>query len=239
MLSSQNAKFQSTQWSLIAASHQADSQGRAAVEQLCTQYWPPVYAYIRRCGYQANDALDITQDIFSNILERGIFSLADPTKGKFRYYLLTATKNYLAEFQRSRRAIKRGGGVTVLSIDSMSAEQQFQPIAELPTPEQSFDYQWATQILNQTLEELDNLNRDPQRWTYYVRLKEYMSSSVADETYQSLATEFQVSVSAVRVQVHRLRKKFRELLRKRIASTLLEAAEIDEELKYLMQCLRR
>ncbi len=237
--SSSPREFASTRWSLIASASENSPNHREAFGTLCELYWFPVYAYIRRKGYQTDDARDLTQDLFAGILRRDGFASADPLKGRFRSYLLGAVKHLLAENARNQRAQKRGGDLKTWSIDWATAEQRltWEP-ADHRTPEQAFEYRWACGTIADALEELDNLNRDPARWNYYQRLREYLAADKESLPYSELAIELAVSESALRVQVHRLRKKFRELVRRRVADTLSDPAELDEELAYLMQCLR-
>jgi RNA polymerase sigma-70 factor (ECF subfamily) len=232
-------KFASTRWSLIASANEKSPRRLEALSSLCEIYWLPVYAFIRRRGYQPEDAQDLTQELFANILRRDGFASADPSKGRFRSYLLGAVKNLLAEQERNRRTQKRGGQVKIWSFDWGSAEQclQWEP-TDTRTPEQIFEYRWASSIVADTLASLDELNSDPARQSYYQRLRAYLGTDQESLPYAAIASELGVSESALRVQVHRLRKKFRELLRLRIADTLANPSELEEELAYLMNCLR-
>lgn len=238
-MSSSSPQFHSTRWSLIAQAGAGSEIGRAALQQLCEQYWFPVYGYFRRRGFQTADARDLTQDLFTCILARKGFEKASPEKGRFRLYLLVSAKNLIAEQVRNRRAIKRGGAVQTWSFDWATAEQrlQWEPGDGL-TPERLFEKQWAKQVLSDALEQLDDLNAEPTRRAYYLKLRTFIAADASSVPYAEAATELGVSEAALRVQVHRLRRKFREIIRKNVADTLDNAAEIDDELNYLLQCLR-
>lgn len=237
---SRSAEFASTRWSLIVSVQKGSTAGKQALEEICSLSWPPVYAYIRRRGYSVDDAGDIAQELFTRLLSQNAFAAADPDKGKLRSYLLTATKNLLAELARQRCTIKRGGALSTHPYDFAAAEQalQNQP-ADCRTPEQDFEYYWAMQVVDASMRDLDALNADPDRYVYYQRLRSLIVGGQDTSSYGDLAAELSVSPSALRVQVHRLRKKFRELLRQRIVDTLADQTEVDEELAYLAQCLRR
>ncbi len=237
--SSQSGQFNSTRWSLIAEAQAGSERGRCALQELCELYWFPVYAYCRRRGFQAEDARDLTQDLFVGILRRDGFAAAIPEKGRFRSYLLAAAKNLIAEQARNRRTLKRGGAVKTWSIDWATAEERlrWEPHDTL-TPERVFEMKWAKQILADTLAQLDALNSEPARREYYLRLRGYIAVDSHSIPYGEAARELQVTEAALRVQVHRLRKKFRELLRRNVADTLDDSSQIDEELQYLRQCLR-
>lgn len=242
MLSSSSEKqrdFASTRWSLIASVNENSPTRREALSSLCEIYWLPVYDYIRRRGFQPDDARDLTQDLFTGILRRDGFASADPSKGRFRSFLLGAVKHLIVEQIRNQNTQKRGGDIETWSIDWATAEQRlaWEP-ADSRTPEQIFEFRWASGIVANSLATLDELNSDPERKSYYLRLRDFLAVDKETLPYASLAQELGVSESALRVQVHRLRKKFREILKQRIADTLSDPTELEEELTYLMNCLR-
>ncbi len=232
-------EFASTRWSLIASTTEKSPNRQEAISALCQIYWLPVYAYLRRRGYQPDDSRDLTQELFTGILRRDGFASANPSKGRFRSYLLGSVKHLIAERVRNQHAQKRGGGVETWSIDWATAEQrlQWEP-SDSRTPEQIFEHRWASSIVADSMAALDKLNSDPGRQTYYHRLREFLAADKETLPYSSLAKEFGVSESALRVQVHRLRKKFREILKQRIVDTLADPSELEDELTYLMNCLR-
>lgn len=232
------AEFHSTRWSLVFQAHVDEPAGRLALQQLCETYWFPVYAFFRRRGFQAEDAQDLAQDLFTGILSRRGFAGATPAKGRFRSFLLAAAQNLIAEQHRNRRTKKRGGDVKTWSIDWATAEERlnWEPQEGL-TAERIFEIRWARQILADTLRKLDELNSDPARQEYYLRLRSFIAYDSRQVPYSQLAAELQVSESALRVQVHRLRAKFRQLLRQIVADTLSDPSLVDEELDHLQQCL--
>ncbi len=237
--SSQFGQFHSTRWSLIAQAQVGSTVGRAALEELCNTYWFPIYEYIRRRGQQPDDARDLTQELFASILSRDGFARATPDKGRFRSYILTAAKNLISEQFRNRQTTKRGGQVRLWSIDCATAEQrmQWEPLDQ-QTPERIFEMRWAKQILTDAFAQLDALNAEPTRREYYLKLRSFIAIDSDTVPYAEVAQELQASETALRVQVHRLRKKFRELLRQSVAETLVDPGEIDDELSYLLSCLR-
>lgn len=240
MLSSSGLReFESTRWSLIGQAQTGSVQGREALQQLCESYWFPVYAFFRRGGNQAEDARDLTQELFTRMLSADGFTCASSEKGRFRSYLLAAAKNLAAERNRNRRTKKRGGNVKTWSIDWSCAEQrlQWEP-QDTMTAERVFEIRWAKQILSDTMAQLDALNSNAERKAYYLRLRTFIAFDGESIPYAQASLELAVSESALRVQVHRLRRKFRQLLRQNVADTLCGTDTVDDELNYLLQCLQ-
>lgn len=232
-------EFAKTRWSLITTLKHGSTAGRAALEELCQIYWRPIYGYLRRRGYQESDAQDLAQELFARIVAHHSFEAADPAKGKLRSYLLTAAKNLIAEHEQKARTVRRGGQTQTFSLDvTQDDDQQPQVPSDHRTAEQEFEYQWASQIIDDTMKDLDRLNCDPDRQVYYRKLRGLIAADQEAISYEKLAQEWSVTPSSLRVQVHRLRKKFRELLRIRIADTLADPSMVDEELDYLGKCLR-
>ena len=240
MLSSYNHQFEPTRWSLIVSAGQNSPEGREALDTLCRIYWLPIYAYYRKKGCQPDDARDLTQQLFLTLVERDGFSSLNPEKGRCRSYLLKAATNTLAERLRSERSVKRSGKVQTWSIDWSSAEDSLglEP-TDQQTPEQIFEHRWAMQVIGDAMAQLDKLNSDPARWNYYIRLRDYIAADQHALPYSELARELGVSESALRVQIHRLRKKFRDLLRRNVLNTLSDPADLDDEIAYLLRCLGR
>jgi RNA polymerase sigma factor (sigma-70 family) len=233
------AAFYTTHWSVVLAV--ADSDGpraRAALANLCEAYWYPLYSYVRRRGYSAPDAQDLTQEFFAKLLERSSLARATPELGKFRSYLLTAMKNFLASEWKQSRAQKRGGGSPMLSLDWVVAEQRFdlEP-ATLATPDKLFEQQWAVAVLAGALKRLEQQYRSEGKGRLFDGLKHTLSGARAAQPYAELALQTRMTEGAVKVIVHRMRRHYRELIRNEIANTLNDPREVDSEMRYLFSVL--
>jgi RNA polymerase sigma factor (sigma-70 family) len=227
--------FATTHWSVVLTAGRADTtRAQAALTKLCQSYWYPLYAYVRRRGYSAHDAQDLTQAFFLCLLERGSFAHADQQRGRFRSFLLGAMNHFLADEWKKINREKRGGGQKILSLDLAAAEQRFdlEP-ADTMTPDKFFDREWATALLNEVLARLKNEYRD--KIELFDALRQTLTGSRESQPYTDLAAQLQMNEGAVRVAVHRLRKRYRELLQAEIANTVSSPAEVREELKYLFK----
>jgi RNA polymerase sigma factor (sigma-70 family) len=231
--------FATTRWSLVAAAGRRDSPEAAeALETLCEHYWYPLYAYVRRRGLSPEDARDLTQEFFATLLEKDRLRRADPNRGRFRAFLLASLANFLANRQRYERADRRGGGRVTESLDWESGEQRYlrEPIDEL-TPERVFDRRWALTILERSIDRLRAQHVESGRGHWFEALRETLMGGTGGKSYDQLAQELGVSESAVKVAIHRMRKRCGELLREEIAQTVTNPQEIDEELAYLFAAL--
>jgi RNA polymerase sigma factor (sigma-70 family) len=233
-------QFASTRWSLVAAAGQARSpQSQAALETLCQLYWYPLYAYARRHLASAHDAQDLTQAFFAQLLEKDYLQAADPQRGKFRSFLLTAFKHFLSKERERANAQKRGGGRRLVSLDFEIAERRYhlEPV-DHATPETVYERGWALAILEQTLarlrQELANAGKE--------KLFEYLKGALAGEgvqgSYARIAEELGISEQAVKVAVYRLRRRYQELLRAEIAQTVASPAEVEDELRDLFAAVQ-
>lgn len=228
-------RFETTHWSLVlAAAQDATPESRQALANLCEKYWPPVYAYIRRRNYRVEDAQDLTQGFFARLLEKGYLKEVRRDRGKFRAFLLTAVKHYLANERDRALAAKRGGGAIPLSLDFAIAEGRckVQPVEHL-TPEKVFERRWIVAILEQALSRLKNEYVEAGKGPLFNRLKCILTEEDTRAPYSRLATELEMSEGAVKVAVHRLRRRFGRLLREEIAQTLSDPAELEDEIHYL------
>jgi RNA polymerase sigma-70 factor (ECF subfamily) len=231
--------FATTHWSVVVEAGHVDSpQASEALAQLCHTYWYPLYAYVRRKGYAAHDAQDLTQEFFAKLLARHFLSTADRRKGKFRSFLLGAFEHFLAGEWRRAHAEKRGGGQARFSLEEMNAEERYllEPALELP-PERLFDRRWATTLLETARDELKKEYRTRDQAELFGKLQSALSGddSVA---YAEIGRGLQMSEGAVKVAAHRLRKRYGELIRAQIAQTVATPAQVDEELRYLFAVLR-
>ena len=228
--------FPTTLWTIVLHAGQDESvQARAALEQLCESYWYPLYSFVRRRGYSSHDAEDLTQAFFATILEKRAIQRADPEQGRFRTFLLAALKNFLANDWDRNNALKRGGGRTILSFQQESAESRFQlePGHEL-TPERHFERQWALTLLEQTLATL----RDEYQSVGKSFLFDELKGALVGETgsYAEIAARVGQTEGAIKVAAHRLRRRYRELMRAQIAETV-GPGEVDDEVRHLMTVL--
>jgi RNA polymerase sigma factor (sigma-70 family) len=229
--------FPTTRWTLvIAAAGSQRKDARSALASLCEGYWYPLYAYIRRRGYPAEQAQDLTQEFFIRVLEGRYLDRANPEKGRFRAFLLSSMKFFLADEADRDRAQKRGGGA-VLSLEFGSGEDRYQrEPAHDETPERIFERRWALSVLDRVVEKLRNEFVHHGRPEHFERLKVFLLGQ-ADAPYAVLAQEMNTSEGALKVAIHRLRKRYRELFRQEIADTVVDPAEVELELRFLAAAL--
>ena len=230
-----SARFDTTQWSqVVLAGGKGDADARSALEALCEAYWYPLYAYARRQGLDAEVARDRTQGFFAHLLESDLLTVADPERGRFRSFLLTSFKNFMSHEREKDAALKRGGGAVTMSLDADDAETRFglEPVESL-TPDVLYERRWALTLMERAMNALaeEAGESSPER---FQRLKSYLTGSEAQWPYTEAAAELGMSEAAVRVAVHRLRARYGELLRAEITDTVVDAAEVDDELKHLL-----
>jgi len=226
--------FATTHWSLVARAGQASSaQAQRALAALCDAYWYPLYAFVRRKGYQPAEAQDLTQAFFVELLEKDRLQLADQQRGKFRSFLLAALNNFLANQWRDAHALKRGGGTALRSLDADTAEARYrlEPAHEL-TPERIFERRWALTLLAQTIERLRAEYAENGKLELFELLKGHLGYGDATP-YRRIGTELAMSETAVKVAAHRMRKRCGEILRDEISQTVDGDQSVDEELREL------
>lgn len=231
--------FATTDWRLVASAGGADvAQASEALSKLCQTYWPPLYAHVRQAGYSPPDAQDFTQQFFAHFIERNSIAQADPERGRFRSYLLVSLKNFLANEWQKSRAWKRGGKALTISLAMDDAETRCVQIAASgDTPDRAFDRQWALTLLDTVLGCLRREYADSGREALFLGLKDSLAGERAEASYRELGARLGLSESAVKAAAHRLRKRYRELLREEIARTVTTSEEIDDELRYLFAAL--
>jgi RNA polymerase sigma factor (sigma-70 family) len=231
--------FLTTQWSLVAAaSAQGDVASREALEELYRLYCYPVYAFIRRRGNGRQDAQDLTQDFFVHLLDKGTLSRADPERGRFRSFLLGALDYFLAHAAERARAGKRGGGCQWVFLDDEAAENSYQLAApEGMTAEKVFDARWAAAMIESAFARVRGELELEGKGHLFQALKGFLLGT-EDASYQQIADGLGLSLGAVKTVIHRLRGRFRVLLREEVARTVTAPAEVDEELRYLRTALR-
>src|SRR6266478_605567 len=232
--------FATTHWSVVVQAGEEESPHTSeALAQLCNTYWYPLYVYVRRKGYAAHDAQDLTQEFFARLLARNYLGGVDRRKGKFRSFLLGALEHFLAKEWRRAHAQKRGGGQAVFSLDEVDAESRYllEPAHDL-TPEKIYDRRWATTILGDAMAELRKEYWARNQKELFAKLEGLLSGDGAPASYAKIAESLGMNEGALKVAVHRLRKRYGELIRSQIAQTVATPEEIDEELRYLFSVLR-
>jgi RNA polymerase sigma-70 factor (ECF subfamily) len=232
--------FATTRWSLVAAAGQGQSpEAQQALASLCQIYWYPLYAYARRRLPSAHDAQDLTQSFFAELLEKGYLQAADPRRGKFRSFLLTAFKHFLSRQRERANAQKRGGGRLPLSLDFQAGERRYhlEPV-DHATPETVYERRWALALLEQALARLRQETADAGKERLFESLKGALAGEGPHESYARIAEGLGLSEQAVKVAVHRLRRRYQELLRDEIAQTVASPEEIDDELRDLFAAVR-
>jgi RNA polymerase sigma-70 factor (ECF subfamily) len=235
------AGFPTTRWSRVAHAVDPAAPGaRAALAELCASYWFPIYALIRRRGHGPDEALDLTQDYFARLLERGVLASADPHKGRLRAFLRADCGFFLSHQIERARALKRGGDRPALSIDARDAEGRYlrEPV-DSATPECLFDRTWALNLLDEVLRQLATEYADTGRAAQFEALQSALGERPRRDSYADLAARMGTSEGAIQQAVQRLRRRYRAILRERIAATLddPDEAAIDGEIRDLFTSL--
>jgi RNA polymerase sigma factor (sigma-70 family) len=228
--------FATTRWTVVLAAGAATSPASsAALEELCQTYWYPLYAYVRRRGHSPENAEDLTQEFFARFLGKNYLATLDGNQGRFRAFLLAALKHFLAnEWDRANRQ-KRGGGIAPLSLDYQDADTRYQiDPADHLSPDKLFDRAWAVTLLERVVSRLRAENDAEGRAAQFEQLKFFLMVGSNDIPYAEAAAKLALSEGTVRVTVHRLRKRYRELLQQEIVQTLADPAQADEEMRALM-----
>jgi DNA-directed RNA polymerase specialized sigma24 family protein len=231
--------FATTHWSVVLAAGQvASDSSRSALESLCRAYWYPIYVYVRRKGNGPDDAQDLTQEFFAQLISKEHLRLADRQKGKFRSFLLAVLDHFLArEWSRAHRQ-KRGGEYTFISLDQQAPEDRYRlEPADNETPEKKFERQWALTVLTQTMTALATECEACGKGDLFREVQNLLAGERAHGGYADISQRVRMGEGAVRVAVHRLRQRYGELLRSEIAQTVGTADEVDEEMAYLLQVL--
>lgn len=230
-------RFEPTRWSVVvAAAGGRPTQARKALESLCATYWYPLYAFVRREGHGPDDAQDLTQEFFARLLEKNWLDAVDREKGKFRSFLLAAMRHFLAnEWDRAHR-LKRGGGQTILSLDAQSAEARYaREPADPVTADRVFERRWALTLIEQVLARLRREFEEAGKGKLFEELKTALTGEKV--AYAEVARRLGLNEGAVRVAVHRLRLRYRDLIRAEIAETVASEDEIEAEVQHLFAAL--
>jgi RNA polymerase sigma factor (sigma-70 family) len=231
--------FETTHWSLVlAAADRVTPQADEALASLCASYWFPLYAFIRRRGHDPNLAADLTQGFFARLLEKEFLRSVDPSQGRFRAFLLAACKNFLANEHDRENALKRGGGRNLVSIDLRDAEGRYlaEPSHDL-TPERLFERRWALTILEKSLDQLERESRQSGKASLYERLKSILTGAEDSLSYAEVGQALGMTEAAVKKAAQRLRQRYREILRERIAGTIDDPGQVEDEIRTLFAVL--
>jgi RNA polymerase sigma-70 factor (ECF subfamily) len=233
--------FTTTRWSVVlAASDPASGSSGNALSALCSTYWYPLYAYARRRGRSAEEAADLTQEFFARLLEKQYLRSADPERGRFRAFLLTVFKRFLAKEYERGQALKRGGEQSLLSIDVSQGEERYrlEPADEW-TAEKLYERRWALTLLDSVMAALGREYDERGKSRLFASCKACLIGADSAPAYSAIASELGMSETAVRVAVHRMRQRYRELLREEIGHTVETPEDVDDELRMLRAALRR
>ncbi len=232
--------FVTTHWSVVLTAGRSDTTtARDALAKLCQTYWRPLYAYLRRRGYQPADAEDLTQAFFARLLARNDVASVSPDRGRFRSYLLAAMNHFLSDEWDKARAQKRGGGC-VIQLESSIAESAYaEDQADRLTPETLFDQRWAITVLEEVHQRLSREYEREGKGALFEALRFSLMGERSVAPYADLAAKLGMSEGAVKVAVHRIRLRYRVFLRELIAETVSSPAEVEEELRYLLRALSR
>ena len=233
--------FLTTHWSIVLTAAEADSPHAAqALEQLCRAYWYPLYAYVRRRGYDSDDAQDLTQSFFARLLERNYVGQADRRRGKFRTFLLSALSHFLANEWDHAHRLKRGGDQTLISFDAVTAEERYslEPV-DLSDPAKLFERRWATTLLERALARLEQEFNERSQGKLFEACRPFMLGEQGEATYTEAAPASGTTPAAMKMGVSRMRARYRELLRQEILQTVASPQEAEEEYRELQAALRQ
>jgi RNA polymerase sigma-70 factor (ECF subfamily) len=227
--------FATTHWSLVvAAAHDSQPDAEAALATLCETYWYPLYYYVRRRGHRAEEAMDLTQEFFATLLEKEYLRAADRERGRFRSFLLASLTHFLAKEWRRASAQKRGGGRTPLPLDLQTGESRYsQEPSHDATPEKAFERRWALLVLERALSKLRDEYAAGGKADLFRRLAGFLGGEKS-VPYKQVAADVGMTEAAVKVAVHRLRRRCRQVLRAEVAQTVADPADVDAELRDLM-----
>jgi RNA polymerase sigma-70 factor (ECF subfamily) len=233
----QSPIFATTHWSVVLeAGEQSSPQAETALTRLCKTYWLPVYAFVRKRGHSPEQAQDLTQAFFTNFLEKQHVTKANRDRGRFRSFLMTSVENFLRNENERARALKRGGGRELLSLDELDAEARYlcEPTTE-PDPAKAFEQRWAATLFETVLSRLQAEFGASGRSELFEALQAHLCGDADSTPYPELAERFGLTLANVKITALRLRQRYRELFREEIAHTVALPSQIDDEIRYLMQ----
>ena len=227
--------FAPTRWSLVLRSRGDSPEARLALSDLCAAYWDPVFRCLRSRGLDEDDAREISQDFFAHLLTGGRLDGADPARGLFRSYLLGALKHFLSDARERAGRIKRGAGAGTESLD----DENGAPIADPGSflDDRQFDRAWALALMARSMDALRREYTEAGRAAWFEPLMPWLAGAEPPTRQAEIAAQLQLSEGALKVAIHRLRKRFREIVRLEIRQTLPEGGDAEEELRYLIEVL--
>jgi RNA polymerase sigma-70 factor (ECF subfamily) len=234
-----NAAFVTTHWSVVLAAREGNSAAaQVALAELCETYWYAIYAYVRRRGHMPENAADLTQGFFARFLQKNFLGDLTPGTGRFRSFLLACCQHFLANEWDKVQTLKRGAGKTLLSLDDDSAEDRykFEPVDHM-TPEIMYDRRWACTVLEQVLDQLRDDFAKSERAELFDEIKVFLSPDQAGSSYAEVGLRTGLKESAVKVAVHRMRRRYGELLRAEIAKTVADPHDVQDEVRHLIAVL--
>jgi DNA-directed RNA polymerase specialized sigma24 family protein len=234
------AHFATTRWSLVlAAASRGTAGGEEALSRLCSLYWYPVFAFVRRQGYDLADAEELTQGFFARLIEKNDLEDADRSRGRFRTFLLTSCQHFLSNERDRARRLKRGGDVIHLPIDLALAEERYErSLGHEETPALLFDRQWSLTLIDSVLDSLREEYRAAGRENLFERLRGFLTFDDSAGSYAGAGRELGMTEAAVKVAAYRLRNRFRDTFRQQIADTVASAEEVDDEIRHLIATLQ-
>lgn len=233
-----SARFATTRWSMVVAAGERETpEGRAALESLCRSCWVPLYAFARRGGARPEEAADLVQGFFADLLERSAIRQADPERGRFRTFLLAAFRHFASKERERERALKRGGGATILPLDFAAGESLYlaEP-ADDRTPERIYERRWALSLLDRVMGEL-RASYDGERAAVFEALRPFLAGEDPGGTLAQIGDRIGMTEGAAKVALHRMRRRYRDLLRAAIAETVADPSEVDGEIRHLLASL--
>ncbi len=239
LIGTYRAQFTTTHWSVVlAATREPSPRAAEALAELCRTYWYPLYAYVRRKGYEVADAQDLTQGFFARVLEKNYMGAVDRRKGKFRSFLLGSLEHFLAkEWTRAHR-LKRGGGQTIIPLDGSDTEQRYRSEpADNWTAERIYERRWALTVLEQAMSALEQEYSASGKQRLFEEIRPFISGEDEDISYSDLSARLEMNEGAVRTAVYRLRQRYGEAVRTEIARLVQRPEEIEEELRHLFAAL--
>jgi RNA polymerase sigma factor (sigma-70 family) len=234
------ARFEATRWTIVmnAAGGNDAAASQKALDELVRAYWFPLYTFIRRQGSSPHQAEDLTQGFFAHLLEQKALANVERSKGRFRSFMLASLKNFMADEHDKARALKRGGGRSSISLDTAQAEAHYpRELADTMTPERLFEHSWAIAVLNQVVQRLEKEYASRGKQAEFELLRYELDGQAGRGAYGDYAKRLGVPEGNIRVMAHRMRQRYRELLRQEILQTVADPGLVDEEIKYLLECL--
>lgn len=232
--------FMTTRWSVVTRAAAPVEESRAALEMLCKAYWFPIYAFARKQGCNAEDAEDITQEFLSEISHSQFLPRADPARGRFRSYLLDAVRKRIINLRVKASTVKRGGRQVIVSLDEPTGEDQYRQVDDPSLdPAEAYERSWVLTMLQRVRTRLREEESARGKLAEFERLEPFLSNAPQEDEYLAIAARLGIARNSVAVAIHRLGKRYRDLLRHEVAQTVNDPSEIDDELAYLVKVLVR